>query len=204
LTYGANLMAGFDDGSTSFSLGGGVGKNMRAYGGHFKHNEWGGGFYSTKYSGEHAQKVAGIQLFWPGGGVRVENDVLELWGLGDGEDRWRTSAVELQFGDVVIGKSVYTNFPDEDITNTDYRSRLYGKSPKAGTYAEGEVYSSPVYFGLRSGSTVTRFGINHPVVQDITQNGMHLLINSPLFPTPYGAYSNAWGYSGYYNPFSLY
>lgn len=205
LFYGSNLMAGFDDGTTSFSLGGGVGKNMWAYGGNFKHKEWGAGLYSTSYSGEHPQKVGGLQLYWPGGSFRLENDFFKFMGLGDGKDRWRTSAVEVQIGDFVFGKSVYTSSPDEEAKRDyNYLSRFWNKRPSKGTYSDGEVISSPFYIGLRNGSTISRFGINHPVVQDITQNGWHLLINSPLFPTPYGEYSNAWSYSGYYNPFSLY
>ena len=71
-------------------------------------------------------------------------------------------------------------------------------------YPEGKVFSSPFYIGVRHGGTVSRVGINHPVVQELTQNVLHAILSSPFFPTPYGKYSSAYGFSGYYNPFSLY
>jgi RHS repeat-associated protein len=190
------------------SAGAGLGRNSFGVGGSIKYLDWGAGLYSTKYSGEHSQRVGGAQIFFPNGSFRIENDFFP-WG-GDGFDRWRTSAAELEIGNFLIGKSVYTSSPDRDLErNRDYSSRFYRNffrngRPEARTYADSEVYSSPFYIGKRNGIFVTRAGINHPIVQDITQNGMHLLINSPLFITPYGAYSNPWGYVGYYNPFSLY
>ena len=71
-------------------------------------------------------------------------------------------------------------------------------------YIRGKQYSSPLYIGFKQGGRVTRLGVNHPAVQDATQNGWHPIIGSPFFYTPYGKYSSPHRYSGYYNPYSLY
>ena len=49
-----------------------------------------------------------------------------------------------------------------------------------------------------------RVGINHPIVQDIFQNGMHQRISTPSFRTPYGSYSSLYLYSGQYQAYKLY
>ncbi len=120
--------------------------------------------------------------------------------------RWRTSAVEINVGNFVIGKSIYTNEPDRDRKgyehDKNYTSKLWGKAKLA--YPDSKVFSGPLNIGVKKDGKVTRFGINHPMVQDVTQNGWHSIIGSPFFYTPYGEYSTAYRYSGYYNPYSLY
>ncbi|ASB48828.1 polymorphic toxin type 23 domain-containing protein [Alkalitalea saponilacus] len=193
-----------------FGFGRGSGYSEFSMGGSVKYKGWGLGMYSTQYTGVHAQRVGGVQAFAPGGSLRIENDFWPV--LGDKYDRLRTSAAELEIGGLLIGKSVYTNSPDRNADRDEsYFSRFYRKfgllaRPEAGTYADGRVYSSPAWVGVRHGKHfVSRAGINHPAVQDIFQNGVHLIKSgSPLFITPYGVYNEPWGFSGYYNPYSLY
>ena len=79
----------------------------------------------------------------------------------------------------------------------------------------GQVYSSPLWIGYRNGNSISRVGYSHPIVQDRTQNWVH---RNGFFYLPFGRqnfYTNyenfkggrngrGYGYSGYYNPFSLY
>jgi len=200
--------------NNSLQITGGIAKgdNYFSYGGGVYYDGYGASYYRTNYgssiapggTGERvgSQTVGeyGVQI--RGYSVRVSNDL-----FGDGRDRWRSSAVEIGVGDFIIGKQVYTNAPNQNpdtrILDLDYKSSFWNKTG-IGTYRDSEVYSSPFYIGRRQGTNVLRLGINHPVVQDITQNGFHLLIGSPLLYTPYGKYSSRYIYSGYHNPYSIY
>jgi len=82
------------------------------------------------------------------------------------------------------------------------KSKIFVKVKQ--TYADSEIYGNPIWFGYRNGNNVIRIGYSHPVVQDVTQNGWHLLTKVPLLYTPYGKYSSRYNYNGYYSPFSLY
>ena len=128
------------------------------------------------------------------------------------QDRWRTSAVEVRVGAFVIGKNVYTNAPQRnpEILRDDYKSRFWRtnrntRGNNVSTYTDGRVFSSPFYIGRVRGNMITRVGINHPTVQDVFQNGFHLLIGSPLFRAP----ENSFDYRlfiqhRFYSPFTLY
>jgi len=170
---------------------------------------YGVSYYRTNFGGaigpdgnSNRQVVGEIGLQARGYSLHVANDL-----FGDGRDRWRSSAIEFGIGDFRIGKQIYTNAPNQDPNTRDldlhYQSTRWGRSG-IGTYRDSEVYSSPLYMGLRQGSNVFRIGVNHPRVQDVTQNGWHLLIGSPLLYTPHGRYSSRYIYGGYHNPFSLY
>lgn len=41
--------------------------------------------------------------------------------------------------------------------------------------------SSPLYIGKKSGSNITRIGVNSPLFGDLFQNGFHFLMGSPYF-----------------------
>ena len=132
--------------------------------------------------------------------IRIENDVKFL---GDGKDRWRSSAVQIGYKDFFIGKYVYTNSPDTDLDlDRHYTNRLWKKEREA--YADSDVYSSPFYFGFKQGGRIERVGFNHPGVQNVFQNGWHAIIGSPFFYTPHGRYFQPYLYTGFYNPFTLY
>jgi RHS repeat-associated protein len=217
LTLGANagysIMGGwFVGGGISQEIDGfkvganiGAGNNYWGWNTSIDYKGYGVGYGQTYYGSApsaydgqpHRQYTGTFSVNTPYSTFRMQND---FW--GDGFDRWRTSAFEASFGPFVIGSYLYTNAPEGDPSGNSYTSKFWKKSKDA--YPDGKVYSSTFYIGLRVGNMVTRIGINHPKVQDITLNGWHLLINSPLFPTPYGEYSSPYYYFGYYNPYSLY
>jgi len=171
-------------------------------------------YYQTYYGGEHAQRVGGVGYSNEKFSFRLENDFLA--GTGD---KWRTNAFEVSIGKFVWGTSVYTNdgqkesggLFDKNMTN------LLGKSNKSwlkedfGAWINGKVFSAPGYIGVRDGNNVFRMGYSSKWVQDRTQNWVHrngflyLPFGHQNFYTDYSKmYQGAWGYSGYYNPFSLY
>lgn len=155
------------------------------------------------------QTVGGVGINIKDFSLRIEND-MNIKGIGgDGKDRWRTSAVEIGIKNFVIGSYVYTNAPNESPDNRDSGySRFWKRTKQA--YADSRVFSSPLYVGFKQGGRVTRFGLDQPWIQDMTQNGVHLFLSksSPLFHTPYKGhsdyYSSAYYYNGYYNPYSLF
>ncbi|MDR2084293.1 MAG: hypothetical protein LBP67_04795 [Bacteroidales bacterium] len=217
LSVGYSLMGEFNAGvgvsqnikDFNVSLGAGYGNNHWGWNSSLTYKGYGLGYGQTYYGNAvgqdgnpNNQMVGQASVFFPGGSLRIENDF-----FGDGLDRWRSSAIEISIGDFVFGKTVYTNSPyrseSDMIYDEDYESRIFGKNKK-GTYNDSKVFSSPFYVGYKSGNRIERIGINHPMVQDITQNGWHKLTNVPYFYTPYGEYCSPYFYTGYNNPFSLY
>ena len=76
-----------------------------------------------------------------------------------------------------------------------------------GAWNKGEVYSAPLWIGLRGGNTVSRFGYSHWRVQNATQNFVHRYfpLGRQHYYTGYRSLRSDWyDHSGYYNPFSLY
>ncbi len=75
-------------------------------------------------------------------------------------------------------------------------------------YTTAEVFSRLFpKDSFRIGNSVSRIGYSHPLVQDRTQNVIHKYFPlgyqnfyNQYTPSAYGGY----GYSGYYNPYSLY
>ena len=210
MNFSGTLYGKYGDNPYSITAGVGASDNMHSVGGGFSVGGYGASYYRTKYGNAigpdgkpNPQTVGGWGLNIKDFSLRIENDK-----FGDKSDRWRTSAVEIGYGNFVIGKSVYTNEPDETLDRGEAYSRVWKRSKDS--YADGRVFSSPFYLGLRQGGMVTRLGIDHPIVQDATQNGWHLFgsPSSPLFPTPYKEhddyYFSTYRYDGYYNPYSLY
>jgi len=221
LVWGMNFSGTYHSGD--FALTGGIGAsgNMSSWGGGISYDDSGISYYRTTYDNAtgpdgkpNNQIVGGFGIDIKDFSFRLENDLnFKLLGVtigGDGKDRWRTSAVEFGYKNFVIGTSVYTNAPDEKLERDPaYTSKFWDKLGFNATkraYADSKVYSSPLYIGVKQGGRVTRIGLDQPWVQDMTQNGVHLFLSksSPLFYTPYGEYSSAYRYSGYYNPYSLY
>ncbi|MCL1932217.1 MAG: polymorphic toxin type 23 domain-containing protein [Candidatus Azobacteroides sp.] len=214
LVGGVNFSGTYRNGD--FALTGGIGAsgNMSSVGGDISYGDVGVSYYETTYGGAtgpdgkpNNQKLGGYGINIGEFSLRVENDLnFKIKGVelgGDGGDRWRTSAVEIGIKNFVLGTSVYTNEPDGSLDKNGY-SKFWNRTKQA--YADGTAYNSPLYVGVKQGGRVTRIGLNQPWIQDMTQNGVHLFLSksSPLFPTPYGEYSSAYRYSGYYNPYSLY
>jgi len=204
LSEGMNLGGTYHNGDVSLSAGFGVTGNSYSYGGGISYQDVGISHYRTTFGNAtgpdgkpNNQTVGGWGLNIGDFSLRIENDL-----FGDKRDRWRTSAVEIGYKNFAIGTNVYTNEPDG--TTDDGYSSFWKRAKEA--YSGSTAFSSPLYVGFKHGGRVTRIGLNQPWVQDATQNGVHLFLSksSPLFHTPYGEYSSAYRYSGYYNPYSLY
>jgi RHS repeat-associated protein len=212
LVGGMNFSGTYHNDNFAFTGGLGASGNMASWGGGISYDDVGVNHYRTTFGNAtgpdgkpNNQTVGGWGLNIKDFSLRIENDL-----FADKGDRWRTSAVEIGIKNFVIGTSVYTNAPDEKLKKDEsYTSKFWNKlgfNSTKDAYADGRVFSSPLYVGVRQGGRVTRIGLNQPWIQDMTQNGVHLYLSksSPLFYTPYGDYSSAYRYSGYYNPYSLY
>jgi len=188
----------------------GAGSNHAAVGAFASYKGFGAGYYYTLYGNtigpdgkSNGQIVGGVNIFGKNFSIRFENDFLYM---GEKYDRWRTTAVEIGIKNFVMGTFFYTNMPDKDMENYRYDETYNGSLWKGNrkAYLDGEVYDSVFYVGYRYRNTIIRIGVNHPVVQDIIQNGWHVIVNKPFFHTPYGEYLSYYLYIGYYNPFSLF
>jgi hypothetical protein len=197
----------YSPGDWEITAGYSGGANFIGYGLDSGFKGYGAGYYRTIYGREigidgnpNPQIKGGIRLTTQDISLRIENDM-----FGDGKDRWRTSAAELEAGYFLIGTNIYTNAPDPG-TELDpvYESRFF-KRKREGTYSDGKVYSSPVYIGFRHEEHVLRLGADHPFVQDVTQNFIHKYFSkSPYFTTPYGDYFLPYIKTGFYNRYSLF
>jgi hypothetical protein len=196
----------------NFSTSFGAGINYFAVGGLVSYMSYGCGFYTTFYGNavgpdgfSNKQYVFGLQFFRKNISLRIENDFIYY-------DRWRTSALEVNFRNFILGTFVYTNMPGMNLPNFIYNENyeydynyggfVWGSNKKA--FSDGVVYRSVFYVGYKYLNRIIRIGINHPVIQDVTQNGLHNIFNFPFFYTPYGSYFSLYFYIGYYNPFSLF
>ncbi|MDE6099800.1 MAG: hypothetical protein K2G01_02040 [Paramuribaculum sp.] len=111
--------------------------------------------------------------------------------LGDGEDRWRTTAEEISWGRYSIGSYVDTNWGKGE------SERIHGerngvdfadcyediiKYNVNGTYKEGQAYMSPIWIGIRQGNQIHRLGYSHKYNQILTQNFVHKFVTGdPYF-----------------------
>jgi len=209
-TFGGNLTIARQVSNWNFQFAAGAGLNHAALGAFASYNGFGAGYYSTFYGNaigpdgnSNSQIVGGISLFSKDFSIRFEND---FFYMGDKYDRWRTTAIEIGVKNFVIGTFFYTNMPNKDMENYQYDEAYNGSIWKRNrkAYYDGEVYYSVFYIGYRYRDIIIRIGVNHPAVQDIIQNGWHIIVNKPFFYTPYGEYFSIYLYIGYYNPFSLF
>ncbi len=210
LVHGVNVgldVPIFDSGS--IGVGVGAGTNGGSQGLRIAHKSGLGAYVSSVGMGTStAQTTAGLSINREEWSLRFENDVFAL----QGEDRWRTGGAEVTIGNFVFGSQVYTNDPKGDNSgiNENGKSKIFGShgNPIYGSWLNGVVSSSPVYIGYKNGNSIHRVGLNHPVVQDITQNGIHT--NSVIrkanqhFYNQYTNYNGVYYQTGTYNPFSIY
>ena len=141
--------------------------------------------------------------------LRMENDFLAL----QGHDRWRSNAVELVFGDVVVGTTLYNNYVDKRKGDLVDKSGSYSHhNGKFGRWVDGQTYNSPLYLGFRTGNNVSRLGYSHKVFQHAFQNifthksgfaGIMPFGHANYFLGYDNFYTGPYSYSGYYNPYSL-
>ena len=208
------ISGGFGLGNAGNSLHGGITYYDRPNDQYFS--------YYANYFGKdakgHNQLVGGLGYRKDEFSLRIENDVFAF----GGQDRWRTSAVELGFGNFILGTNVYTNDPKGEAIAAgidpkkavDYsgESNLWGPNTgERGAWKNGQVIRAPLYVGIRNGRQTVRFGYSHPAIQDATQNFVHryVFFGRQNYYNRYndfegGARGRWYGYSGYYNPFTLY
>ena len=200
-------------GGLGISVGGGIAGNSYSYGGSLSLNGGGVGYYRTTYGSSsdnpsgtaNPQTVGGVSFFGKNWSFRVEND-FKLIG-GDGSDRWRTNAWELTVGKWSVGSSIYTNDARGEGEGIDY-----DVPNKHGRYKNGQVYSSPLWVGYRSGNSISRIGFSHTQIQHQQQNILvhkHGIIGleAPKAPwfTNYDYFQRGiYGYAGFYNSYSLF
>jgi len=205
---GANISATYYSGDWTFTSGFGAsdkGNTMFSGATYFdRANSQYFSYYATHFGGPHKQLVGGLGYRKGDFSFRFENDFFTQSG-----DKFRTNALEFGYRDFVIGTNLWTNDPaGEGSEVNSSHSRLWGKNWFGnGSWESGIVLSSPFYVGYRFGNGVTRIGIDHPGVQDMTQNFIHKYTYFGK-QNYYNVYSheNALLYyqSGYYNPFTLY
>ena len=219
LTWGKNVSGAFQSGDFGASIGRGWGTNQSSWslGGSWR--DYGLSYSWTRFGSSDvlgnplgAQTVGAFSFRADQFSARIEND---LFVLGPNQDRWRTSAVELGWGDFVIGKAVYTNDPRNQILpeghcrvdpdGVNLRNRT--NRGKWGAWRYGQVYAAPLWIGVRDGNSITRVGFSHPQVQDRTQNFVHrwVFFGRQHFFNRYDYFSGGRFFSsGFYNPFSLF
>ena len=156
------------------------------------------------------QTVGTVSALLKGTTIRVSNDL-----FGDGEDRWRSSAVEIATKDFVIGTYVTTNWGKQESKeahgdkgneiDTNMQDQIIGKTDKGG-WREGKIYSAPFWVGVRKGNQILRFGYSSTIVQSLTQNVVHKLIGNYIYVNKSNAncfYKGFYLYSGTDSPVSL-
>jgi len=224
LVGGINISGTYHNGDNAWTLGFGATPNSVSVGGGYGNKDWGLSYYYTRYGNEigpdgqpNPQSVGGLSFYSGKFSARIENDFLALDG-----DRWRSNAVELGFfgGKAVVGTSLYNNHMTngDPIEYGEYSHKspsilgLFG-GKEYGKWANGQTYSSPLYVGIRQGNNITRLGYSHRAFQHYAQNiGAHKrgFLGIPFFGHAnyfmgYNDFqSGPYGYSGYYNPYSLY
>ncbi len=88
----------------------------------------------------------------------------------------------------------------------DLNGRLNAKN---GAWECGMVFSAPLWVGTKFGNTVDRFGFAHPLVQNATQNSVHIskwlpFAHAPFFSDYSKFRTGFYSFSGYYNSYSLF
>ena len=214
LSGGVSVSGTYYEGKNSYTLGGGLGSNYKAWGASasFNNGGFGIGYHRTYYGNavgpdgvSNNQIVGGLTISSHQFAFRIENDF-----FGDGDDRWRSNAFELSLfgGDLTFGTSIYNNNVDETADPDPNGLNYIGKRNRSpyGAWRDGETYFSPAWIGVRSGNNIARGGMSHPLVQDRTQNVVHKWFG-PGRTNFFNRYTyhqgGAYSYYGYQNPYSL-
>jgi len=121
------------------------------------------------------------------------------------EDKWRTAAAEIGWGDATLGFNVYTTEHGKE-SDGRWCSKAVGcHKHNLGAYLVGSRLASPAYIGLRRNGFQYRIGVDSPWVQDFTQNLKHRSMKeTPFFRTDYGTPARLYSFYGIYNPYTLY
>jgi RHS repeat-associated protein len=207
-----------------FSLNGGVGygNNNWGWNANAAFNGYGIGYGQTYYGNDigpdekrNNQTVGSFTIMGPKGSFNIQNDFL-AFGFGR-KDRWRSNAVEITIGNFSIGTWLYNNDPSGEgqIRDLDAVNRMGRKNrpiknanekDQVGGWPEGKVYASPLYIGLRTGNSISRFGYSSPWVQEFTQNVVHRWFpfgRQNYYTDDSQFIEGVYLYSGHYNPYSI-
>ena len=201
--FGANISLSYSDGNFNFSAGIGVTfygaahgtgnkgwEYRKSWGINWDDGKQGFGVYSTTFkSGETSQKVGGLSYRNGDFGVRYENDFIEnpLVGIGkylaDGNDRFRTTALQLSYKDYSVGLRFFTGEPDK-------YDRVHHEGAKYG------VYNNPEADKYRLGSVLVGYkgyqaGYHNEAIRGAIQNK---LVHNKLTSDP----DDPWGGSGWF------
>jgi len=231
-SFGANLSVAYNDGDVDVSAGfgtsfvgngtgtGGKGMQYRYSGGvSYDDGDIRASLYSTHFDNTHvtnphggntSQRIGGLSLGKGDFNIRYENDGFpfgyRILPLGDGNDSYRTAALNLSYNDYSIGFNLFTgerkDFDDVDAMEKGLVYGKYGeKMPHGYVKEKGHPYRlGALYFGyknFRAGINSDRW-VRHPI-QDI---GAHGVKKQPGFRS----YSDkVYGYFQYqtYNKYTL-
>jgi hypothetical protein len=216
LVASGNVSLNYRNDNFSLSLGAGGGTNGTSWGAGIQSGHW-GYYYSVVGGGtSNAQAVGGFTFDDGTFSMRFENDMF-AW---QGKDRFRSGGVEFGYNDFVLGTQVYTDDPEGDevdLNGTNLNGKLnrparvprIGKKrgmERFGAHLKSKVHDSPLYVGYSSGGHVYRYGVNHPRIQDGTQNVIHRYFpfGRTDFFNKYSDYSGGYFSSSPINPFSIY
>lgn len=181
---------------------GGIGNTFGGLG--YDDGELGVSMHFTRYHQGNKQLTGVLGIRTGDLKFNLENDWFSrLVGMGT-HDRWRSSAIEVQYKSLVLGVNVYTN----EVVDKVLSDLPSPTGNPYGVYDNGYQESSPMYIGFKSGAGVMRFGYNRSGTDDggfYGQNWWHGFF--PGFKTPdfkYGNYNDAYMQIGTYKPYSFY
>lgn len=207
----ASLNANFDDWNISFSAGGAG--NYSAWHGSATWKGFGAGYGQTFYAPSmfHNQTICSQTVGTLTGYFQKFNLMFSNDAIGDTEDRWRTSAVELSYGNMSIGTYVDTNWGYSDSGNEAITDPNLSSAPKPvksnrngnGAWKNGKAFYAPIWIGIRKQNMITQLGYSHVQVQNLTQNLIHKYPGNTHFFIDYSMFkSGAYIQTGTVSPFS--
>lgn len=216
LFVGLNHSLNYSNNNLNLSIGIGGGNNHIGWNGSVRYKGYGAGYGRTYYDASNiagesydSQIVGTGTVHFNHNSVAFSNDI-----IGDGKDRWRTNAVELNIDQFSIGTTLLTNFGARDGRGYDMDvkapglglNKTYNIKKERGAWNNGEVHFAPAWIGYRgkNGNT-NRIGYSHPMIQNYTQNLTHKTkLGSQNYYLNYNKFrEGVYSYSGYNNPFSL-
>jgi len=158
--------------SGSLSLGGTRSRSLEyeslesrfSIGGSFR----GTSLHFTRFGGPRSQWTGSLAFSrWKDGYLRTDNDFFAFWvDSFDGEDRFRTAALEVGYGDFGAGFQIVTGDGEEEQEDQPWFAD-----------EENPYRSGPVYLRIQRGENEYRFGANSEFMRAAIQNNFHHFIN---------------------------
>ena len=138
----------------------------------------------TRFGGPRSQWTGSLAFSrWKDGYLRTDNDFFAKWvDSFKGEDRFRTAALEVGYGDFGAGFQVITGDGEED---QEEQSRFADE--------ENPYRAGPVYLRIQRGANEYRFGANSEYMRSAIQDNFHHFINwlgnHPILQYPFFFFS---------------